>query len=97
MTARTSILFGAHMVTKYVSVFQVYLIRPIVYNREIKCNVLIYLKASSHNTKSYKSFVLEEYASCDVEYVNTVKPVYNDHLMGYISAFWSSSRWPRAT
>ena len=25
---------------------------------------------------------------------NTVKPVYNDHLMGYISAFWSSSRWP---
>ena len=22
---------------------------------------------------------------------NTVKPVYNDHLMGYISAFWSSS------
>ena len=28
---------------------------------------------------------------------NTVKPVYNDHLMGYFSAFWSSSRWPRAT
>ena len=28
---------------------------------------------------------------------NTVKPVYNDHLMGYLSAFWSSSRWPRAT
>ena len=27
---------------------------------------------------------------------NTVKPVYNDHLMGYFSAFWSSSRWPRA-
>ena len=27
----------------------------------------------------------------------TVKPVYNDHLMGYFSAFWSSSRWPRAT
>ena len=24
----------------------------------------------------------------------TVKPVYNDHLMGYFSAFWSSSRWP---
>ena len=22
----------------------------------------------------------------------TVKPVYNDHLMGYFSAFWSSSR-----
>ena len=29
--------------------------------------------------------------------VSTVKPVYNDHLMGYFSAFWSSSRWPRAT
>ena len=29
--------------------------------------------------------------------ITTVKPVYNDHLMGYFSAFWSSSRWPRAT
>ena len=28
---------------------------------------------------------------------NTVKPVYNDHLMGYFSAFWCSSRWPWAT
>ena len=28
---------------------------------------------------------------------DTTKPVYNDHLMGYLSAFWSSSRWPRAT
>ena len=27
----------------------------------------------------------------------TVKPVYNDHQMGHFSAFWSSSRWPRAT
>ena len=25
------------------------------------------------------------------------KPVYNDHLMGYFSAFWSSSSWPWAT
>ena len=25
------------------------------------------------------------------------EPVYNDHLMGYFSAFWSSSRWPLAT
>ena len=24
----------------------------------------------------------------------TVKPGYNDHLMGYFSAFWGSSRWP---
>ena len=30
-------------------------------------------------------------------YIYTVKPVYNDHLMGYFSAFWSSSRWPLAT
>ena len=27
----------------------------------------------------------------------TLKPFYNDHLMGYFSAFWSSSRWLRAT
>ena len=32
-----------------------------------------------------------------MSYCNTVKLVYNDHLMGYFSAFWSSSRWPRAT
>ena len=29
--------------------------------------------------------------------LSTVKPVYNDHPMGYFSASWSSSRWPRAT
>ena len=29
--------------------------------------------------------------------IYTVKPVYNDHVMGYFSAFRSSSRWPRAT
>ena len=27
----------------------------------------------------------------------TVKPVYNDHLIGYLSAFRTSSRWPLAT
>ena len=32
-----------------------------------------------------------------VEYVCTVKPVYNDHSIGYFTDFWSSSRWPRAT
>ena len=31
-----------------------------------------------------------------VVWLSTVKPVYNDHLMGYFSPFWSSSRWPRA-
>ena len=25
--------------------------------------------------------------------LNTVKPGYKDHLMGYFSAFWSSPRW----
>ena len=38
------------------------------------------------------SMIVSLCVSCD-----TVKPVYNDHLMGYFSAFWSSSRWPRAT
>ena len=28
-------------------------------------------------------------------YINTAKPVFNDHLMGHFSALWSSSRWPR--
>ena len=28
---------------------------------------------------------------------DTVKPVYKDHLMGYYSAFRSSSMWPLAT
>ena len=28
---------------------------------------------------------------------NLSSPVYSDHLMGYLSAFWSSSRWPRVT
>ena len=31
------------------------------------------------------------------QFIATVKPVYNDHLTGYFPAFWSSSRWPRAT
>ena len=29
--------------------------------------------------------------------IHTVKPVFYDHLIGYFSAFWSLSRWPRAT
>ena len=37
------------------------------------------------------------YLICPLSMLSTVKPVYNDHLMGYFSAFWSSSRWPRAT
>ena len=34
---------------------------------------------------------------CICKCICTVKPVYNDHRMGYFSAFWSSSRWPMAT
>ena len=36
-------------------------------------------------------------ARSDAGLNDTVKPVYNDHLSWYFSAFWSSSRWPRAT
>ena len=36
--------------------------------------------------------------SCNIYVTDVpVKPVFNDHLMGYFSAFWCSSRWPRAT
>ena len=35
--------------------------------------------------------------ACRVRSLYTVKPVYNDHLMGYFSAFWSSSRSRRQT
>ena len=36
-------------------------------------------------------------SATELKDIGTVKPVYNDHLMVYFSAFWSSSRWPRAT
>ena len=39
----------------------------------------------------------EAEASTGTYEIDIKKPVYNDHLMGYFSAFWSSSRWPRAT
>ena len=46
-------------------------------------------------------FFMRKDLSCQcgriIEIMNTMKPVYNDHLMGYFSAFWSSSRWPTAT
>ena len=34
---------------------------------------------------------------CQTRKHNTVRPVYNDYLMGYFSGFWSSPGWPRAT
>ena len=39
----------------------------------------------------------DAFASCGRRMLGTMKPVYNDRLMGYFSAFWSSSRWPLAT
>ena len=49
------------------------------------------------STKHAELFVADKptFVTFIVQY--TVKPVYNDHLMGYFSAFWTSSRWPRAT
>ena len=46
-----------------------------------------------------KMFPFDDVIMCSGEnsYTCTVKPVYNDHLMWYFSAFWSSSRWPGAT
>ena len=43
------------------------------------------------------SIHLEEHPFVYCHHRYTVKPVYNDHLMGYFSVLWSSSRWPRAT
>ena len=40
---------------------------------------------------------VQSYRFCWTSNNCTVKLVYNDHLMGYFSAFWSSSRWPLAT
>ena len=47
--------------------------------------------------RSWSSQSSKRAAKCKYGNFCTVKPVYNDHLMGYLSAFWSSSRWPRAT
>ena len=46
----------------------------------------------------YHTYVrVSDYDFTDPYLPDTVKPVYNDDPMGYFSAFWSSSRWPRAT
>ena len=42
-----------------------------------------------------KNPVMQRVSSCHVVRLCIYsEPVYNDHLMGYFSAFWSSSRWP---
>ena len=51
-----------------------------------------------HLSRSASVWEWVSFRLSDIEKIwSTVKPVYNDHLMGYFSAFWSSSRWPRAT
>ena len=54
---------------------------------------VIFTNPPLHNAFRYESPQARLAQTVD----STVKPVYNDHLMGYLSAFWSSSRWPRAT
>ena len=58
-------------------------------------------EASSHQmlARPFKNGLIHILSMCDFDQRNvyTVKPVYNDHLVGYFFAFWSSSRWPRAT
>ena len=61
----------------------------------IKLKRLKYLSKSIvlYHDPSRKMFVCWPVNSNTMKPVNTVKPVNNDHLMGYFSAFWSSSRW----
>ena len=47
--------------------------------------------------ESIKTTSMEDVSTRVIEKINTVKAFYNDHPMGYVSAFWSSSRWPLAT
>ena len=54
----------------------------------VKCLLLFYIIKHHSASTTGTSFATR----AGVE--STVKPVYNDHLMGYFSAFWSSSRWP---
>ena len=56
-------------------------------------------KGQKKNRISISSFAsrVQSYRFCWTSKNCTVKPVYNDHLMGYFPAFWSSSRWPLAT
>ena len=56
-----------------------------IFRRDVPCIHLCRVAVPPMMTNHY---ALESY---------TVKPVYNDHLMGHLSAFWSSCRWPRAT
>ena len=56
----------------------------------IKCTTL---KSSSFLYQGYNITISNSYEP----FAGTVKPVYNDHIMGYFSAFWSSFRGPLAT
>ena len=51
------------------------------------------------STFLFSTSVLPRRQGCDYLFIfifSTVEPVYNDHLMGYFSVFWSSSGWPKA-
>ena len=71
----------------------------------VRCLIEVIARSSSKPTKGYldSQFMWWLYRLCaphtDVAWLGqyTVKPISNDHLMGYYSAFWSSSRWPLAT
>ena len=65
---------------------------------EFSSNEISFVKALLDNANHALVFEVEVGIAAYVYQKDyTVKPVYNDHPMGYFSAFWSSSRWPRAT
>ena len=44
----------------------------------------------------YKMTTTESELTIECDILHSETCLYNDHLMRYLSAFWSSSRWPRA-
>ena len=68
---------------------------PSVYNVDI--DVLVTAKCFATMLSLTVAFRNSLYPKMNTQKAGTVKPVYNDHIMGYFSAFWISSRWPRAT
>ena len=94
----TIVRFELHVSTKwYRNTAKVYVPHP---KNAIYFYMFMYSHFTDHTTDINYSFVYKTgYLHIDPywKHDDTVKPVYNDHLMGYFSAFWNSSRWPRAT
>ena len=67
---------------------------PIVFQGHPSNFKVTRLKKSSILTQigHFQSILTPDYNSRHQWLQNTVKPVYNDHLIGYFSAFWSSSK-----